>query len=284
MQFSDPVVVANVDRIGWHADWKRYQFQRFAIDAEGEILYETMLVPPTRHASSRLLAPQLCPDYLGELSAESAQTQLIWALATCLCHNLVVTQVPDGAPRSVVLNGSMASTNGPFIAAAMGCGQAWAAGSDNQATRRGLIAAHCVHDLPTLLQFGWGSYQKTPRKWLADPQLNRAILCPAKDIDIDLSELPHLIELRTTEHPYPLGRIIEAAAWIVPAYLQDTCRRGHPQRSWDPGNSLDAVATDLADWFGRVGGQSTAVLAAGELLKSSNVRQRPTNAPIEIGI
>lgn len=281
MLFSNPELIVYADRVGWSQERHRFQFPQFAIHSNGNVDLAPIPIRQSRRSvpASELAAPSSCREALELLSQRSPETRIIWALAGCIAHNLLSGNCVR-EPIGVILDGRFAHDTGVKVAIALGC-------SLIDVTRRGkasildFVSAECgAHDYLSLIRFGDKSRPQISTAWLDDPNLRKAIIplpsCPA----IAVSAHSGFVRIRSTEFPQPVGRLISAAQWIVPNYLQDVCRRKKLIDIWARENELLCVLKDMSEWIGRIGGKSKAVLDAENLLHFDS--RRPALAFVEL--
>jgi len=265
MKFSEPQFVNDSDRVGWVPDRHRFQFPKFSILNNGDVDSKPMPIHDRSCPATDLSAPLPCREFVALLSRISAETQIIWALAACITHNLLVGNCLR-EPLGVILDGRYARETGVNAAHALGCGEVDVA-DRGKAKISDYVSSRCgAHDFPTVVNFGAHSEYRISATWLDDPSLRQAVLPLPSCTAIAVSSHQGFVRICMNDHPQPLGRLTLAAQWIIPSYLEDLCHRKKQFRAWDRDNSLLTVLGDLAEWFERAGGNPKAVLAAQKVL------------------
>jgi hypothetical protein len=266
MQFSDPETVIHADRVGWSQERLRFQFPKFAILAGGNVDPTPI---PIRHEdgsipASGLAAPVSCRSAIALLSRSSPETQIIWAIAACVAHNLLAGNCLR-EPVGVVLDGQFAHSTGVSAAIALGCG-------DVDVTKRGnssilqYVSTQCgAHDYLSVVKFGTRIKPQICTAWLDDSNIRRAVLPLPEYAAIAVSSHSGFVRIKSHEFPQPLGPLSSAAGWIIPAYLEDVCRRKKLIDVWARKNELLSVVNDMAEWLDGLGGNPNAIRAAENL-------------------
>ena len=267
MQFSDPPVITLSNRIGWDPHRLRFQFPSFSILNNGVVDPQPM---PIRHLdpqcpAAELTAPMPQRESVTLLSRNSPATQVTWALAACIAHNLLAG---NGLrePLGVILDGQFARDTGLAAAMALGCGLV-------DVTHRSkvkilnYVSNRCGnHDFPCAVQFGKTSKYQISPSWLDDPHLRRAVLPLPPIAALAVSSHAGFVRVCGDGDPQPLGQLRSAAPWIIPSYLEDLCRRRKQFRTEDKNHDLLTVLSDMAEWFEGLGGSPKVVLAAQKML------------------
>ena len=267
MQFSDPQIVMHSDRIGWTQERHRFQFPQFSILNGGSIDPTPMpfLQPDPCRPASELSVPYPCREAVARLSRCSPETQIIWALAACVTHNLLAGSYL-GAPLGVVLDGQFALETGVSAATALGCGSVDVDRRGNASIRQ-YVSDECgTHDFLSVVHFPGHSKPQFNTAWLDDPHLRHAILPLPSAAAIAVSSHQGFVRIRAHEYPQPLGLLISPARWIIPAYMANLCRRNMEIRTGVKKNDLLSVLDDMAEWLELLGGAPKAVLAGQEVL------------------
>ena len=267
MQFSEPQLVMHSDRIGWTQERNRFQFPQFSILYGGRIDPTPMpsREPDPVRPASELSAPAPARESVARLSRCSPETQIIWALAACVSHNLLAGNCLR-EPLGVVLDGQFALETGVSAATALGCSSVDVALRGNASILQ-YISKECgAHDFLSLVRFPGNAKPQINTAWLDDPHLRLAILPLPPAAAIAVSAHPGFVRIRAHEYPQPLGLLASAARWIIPAYLEDLCRRHKQIYTWVEENDLLSLLHDMAEWLARTGGDPKAVLAGQKVL------------------
>ena len=267
MRFSDPQHIVYSNRVGWDPVQRKFQFPKFSILNNGKI--DPMPMPirqfDLRQPAAEMAAPMPCRESVTLLSRVSPETQIIWALAACVAHNLLAGNCLR-KPLGVILDGQYALETGVIAATALGCGcvNTFDCGRTKISD---YVSKKCgEHDFPSLVRFGeYSKYQISPT-WLDDQNLRNAILPLPARTAIAVSSHGGFVRICADGHPQPLGQLTSAAPWIIPTYLMDLCRRKKQFYVSEHNDDLFTVLGDLAEWFHQLGGNANAVLAARELL------------------
>ena len=267
LQFSNPEIIPYADRVGWSSARMRFQFPQFSILNSGQIDSTPMpIVRDDREVpGAELEAPSSCRQAVAMLSRPNSETQIIWALAACVSNNLLAgngTRDPFG----VVLDGPYSQETGERAARALGCGSVCTDKRAKESVLR-FISTQCgAHDFPSVVDFGSNSRPEITTAWIDDPQLRRAILPLSTYAAISVGLHRGFVRIRSHEYPLPLGSLVSAAGWIIPAYLEDVCRRKKLIELRANQNEIIAVLHDMAEWLERCGGDPKAVLVGEKLL------------------
>ena len=267
MRFSEPKIVIHSDRIGWCQERQRFQFPQFSILSGGSIDPTPM---PIRHAdhfvpASALPIPSTGREAVVMLSRCSPETQIIWALAACVAHNLLAGNCVR-EPLGVVLDGRFARETGVSAATALGCGSVDVAYRGKSSILQ-FVSTECgAHDFLSVIRFRGNTKPQLSTAWLDDPNLRNAILPLPSYAAIAVSSHRGFVRIRSDEFPQPLGPLSSAAEWIIPAYLEDVCRRKKLINLWVRDNELLSVLSDMAEWLERMCGNPKAVLAGENVL------------------
>lgn len=272
LQFSQPEIIPNVDRVGWNPSRQRFQFPKFSILIGGEVDPTPMPIVRNDHPipGAALVAPYRCRQAVAMLSRTASETQLIWALAACVSHNLLAGHCTR-EPVGVVLDGRYAQETGGRAAKALGCGSVFTDARRNGPVLR-FVSTHCgAHDFPSVVDLGGNSRPVMTTDWIDDPQLRRAILLLPTRTAITVGLQRGFVRIRSHELPLPLGPLESTAGWIIPAYLEDVCRRKMQTDFRPHQHEIVSVLHDMAEWLERCGGDPQAVLAGEKLLVVDSV-------------
>ncbi len=267
LQFSKPEIIPYAGRVGWNPSRLRFQFPQFAILNNGEI--DTTPMPAIHKdrdvPGTELATPFSCRQSVAMLSRATSETQLIWALAACVAHNLLAGNCTR-EPVGVVLDGAFAHETGERAARALGCGSVHTLERGNESVFK-FISTQCgAHDFPSVVDFGTNSRLEITTAWIDAPQLRRAILSLPTYAAIAVSLHRGFVRIRSHELPLPLGPLSSATGWIIAAYLEDVCRRKKLIEFRANQNEIISVLHDMAEWLERCGGDPKTVLAGEKLL------------------
>lgn len=267
LRFSNPEIIPFVDRVGWNTARMRFQFPHFAILNGGQVDSTPMpMVHDGRDVpGAELSAPSPCRQSVAMLSRATSESQIIWALAACVAHNLLAGNCTR-EPVGIVLDGQFARETGERAARALGCGSVQTHERGNDSILR-FISTQCgAHDFPSVVHFGVNSRPEITTAWIDDPRLRRAILPLPTYAAVAVGLYRGFVRIRSHEFPLPLGPLVSAARWIIPSYLEDACRR-KMQLAFRPNqNEIISVLHDMAEWLKRCGGDPKAVFEGGKLL------------------
>jgi hypothetical protein len=282
MRFSPPETITSSHRIGWQMKPLRFQFPHFSILNRGQVQKEPVAIvlddddPPAQN----LNPPGHFPlAHIRALSEPSSATQIVWALAACVCHNLLAgTAMPR--PCGIILDGEFAQEAGATAARALGCAEC------DTTRRRGgktilsvIVDAAARHAWPPLVKFRQRSQHCFTSQWLDEPHLRNAILPLDEFAALAVGSHDDFVRVCVPDPALPLGELRLAATSIVPNYLQDLCVR-HKWIEFSGGPKVIDVLHDMAEWFRRIGGSSASVLNAESALFFDSVQRATTFAEL----
>jgi hypothetical protein len=282
MQFSPPETIKSSHRIGWQQKPLRFQFPHFSILNRGQVQNEPVAIvlddddPPAQH----LNPPGHFPlAHIRALSESCSTTQIVWALAACVCHNLLAgTAMPR--PCGIILDGEFAQEAGATAARALGCAEC------DTTRRRGgktilsvIVDAAARHAWPPLVKFRQRSQHRFTSQWLDEPHLRNAILPLDEFAALAVGSHDGIVRVCIPDPALPLGELRRAATSIIPNYLQDLCGR-HQWVDILDGPKVVDVLYDMADWFRRNGGSPATVLNAESALFFDSEQRATTFAEL----
>jgi len=282
MTLGQPKCRTGVDRIGWYEKEQSFVFPRFAITRLGTVRYALppLVVdnPPAAHlAECGTLA--FLHNQVEALSTAGQETSLLWSMAACIVHNLLVPAIRY-QPAGILLDGIGAEIGGTAIAKVLGCLEIdWQARMREESALDRLDVVCTDHDWPAIVRMQPGRSTRTLGHWAHGPGPKNAIVMPGSYAALALATNPgfHLV---TCSEPVAFSSTLRAAATkFIPNYLQDLCSR----RRWinlGKDGLIQAILQDMADWFQREGGDKAAVLRAREILWAGV--QQPWRAFMEL--
>lgn len=268
LSFHRPKRITGCDRIGWNRAQLRVQFPHFAIHNGGHVIHEPLALTlghdelPGQH----LNPPGMIPPVEGKLLSESTPgTQLVWALAAGICHNILVG-VAVRHPCGLILDGEFAQETGPLAARALGCAE-----TDTSARKKGMTIIESIldaadrHGWPALIRFSQRPQHKVTSAWLDSPGIRNCILPLNRYAALVTGTYGGFARINAGDRPLPLGPLQRAARQIVVHYLRYIV---HKKRGINcaaaPG--VMGVLKDISGWFEDIGGNPRAVLRAKKIL------------------
>lgn len=266
-QFHRPDLRISTDTIGWDPqDGGRFNFPTFSITSAGVVsddfacLFYGQDVP-----CQNLGKPDTLPrKAIAGLSAYNEETQVFWATAACVLHN-VIAPAMNAPTVGTVLDGEGAQALGRAAAKHLGCPLIEQTAGQSATGR---IASQ-------VLRHRWPCYVSLSAKAIATAAAKDWFTGQAASNTI--TPLPwataRVLGIRDTWCIIHCNRklgsmqlVSTAAEYVVPAYLQDLCARRLDILRHGP-SGINDLLHDLADWFARLRGDKGAVLAARQVLE-----------------
>ena len=247
LAFSPPEFIRGTQTVGWDSETRRFVFPTFSIGAGGAVVEEKLpeadILPLP---AAKIAIPGPFPvRYRELLSEDNPETRIVWATAAAVVAN-ILAPVLRYPLRPIVLAAG-AGLPGQEAAVVLGCQE--------------LVLRPARPILPQLLKqprHGWPLVLKGQTKKLGDwffQEEARNIVCSLNSgaaAYLQLRDAGYVIFERDE-----LGRLqmtMNAAAWIIPNYLQSLYRRHLflPEPETSPARN---VLADMKAWFAELGGQ-----------------------------
>ena len=179
MQMGQPRAITGFDRIGWQPEREAFLFPRFAITRSGEVRDD---LPPMRTEDPvpalALIEPRphLFREELDDLSADTPEVAVFWAVAAGVIHNLLAAAMRYPA-CGVLLDGPGAALTGAAAARSLGCLAIDLRRRSPRETILEQINLACVrHDWPAALSLPESRALQVTPQWIESPGAHNAIL------------------------------------------------------------------------------------------------------------
>ena len=262
VRFHQPEMVEGVDSIGWSQNQRQFSFPTFAIDSNGTVSHDCACLFNTTDTPARTLnAPEpLSTKTLETLSDPNDEVYLFWATAAAIAHNVIAPAL-HRSPIGILLDGAGAQSIGAAVAVVLGCPEKVM--KHTRSSLAGEIEQFMgAHQWPALLSLS----SATAGPWVAaSPPCN--CLVPVNWATARVLGIRNTwCTLRSDRKLGSMQLVTQAAAKILPAYIQGLCER----QLWLDDTSthlVEAVLNDMAEWFGQQGGAQSVVRKAHRMLE-----------------
>ncbi|MEI8375719.1 MAG: hypothetical protein WCJ35_23095 [Planctomycetota bacterium] len=270
-----------VDRIGWHPTERRFVFPKFSINPLGEIKYDGVPILVDHPPAANLMEPYFRPfmqDELDALCVDRPEVSIFWAMGASILFNLLAPAM-NHKPAGILLDGLGAQVTGPTLAKAMGCVKMDLRGpARGQSVLERINTVCSQHGWPTILSVPVGRLTRVSADWAEASGPKNAILSLNEYTALSLGTNTGFHVISSNEPAAPLGILCQAAFKLVPAYLQDICRRRFMIGL--TAVRMRDILRDLAIWFRDAGGDAAAVHRTENVLRIGG--QEPWRLFIEL--
>lgn len=263
---QSPEVFVDADRVGYHRQSRSFLLPQFQVRVGGVVdtQYVTVGVNADTPAA-KLLPPEFPAGFRvvpSELRTSTPESSIIWCLTAVILHNLYAA-VFSREPLAIVLDGPDTITPARTAALALGC-------VERQLGRSNILdqlaAASRQHDWPVLAKFPDRGQIPVTTEWVDNQATRNAILPLPRYAALSLASYSGFARIHIPGPLRPFGSMVEAAAKIVPAFLQHACRQRLDHDLWNDGHSLYAWIRHLAAWLTEQSLDNRAVLGARRFL------------------
>jgi len=268
MSLSPPKMIVGSERIGWQKEPLRFQFPHFSILNTGDVINEPvpLVIEEDELPASHLNPPGNIPwTDIAALLESTPGTQIVWALAACISHNLLAGNgLP--APNGIILDGEFAREASVTAARSLGCAEV------DVNLRRGsttildtILDAASRHGWPAIVKFKQRPQHRITSQWLDSAELRNAMLPLDRYAALAVSSHEGFVRVWVPDAAQPLGQLRRATAWVIPNYLQSLCQR----KKWIDelgGPKVIDVLHDMAGWFEGIAGSKASVIEAESAL------------------
>lgn len=262
IKISKTTSTKGVEVIGWDSKAHQFNFPTFAIAGEGKVVTDyTCLFNNPQVPAHNLPVPGNIPrKHIEELSKCNDESQIFWATAACVVAGVVAAAVNRNQVPTL-LGGHGACGVGSTAAVRLGCAMI---ADPGQQLPSQLPAFRWTAGWPSLVP---GVVPPSRYTWLEQDQAKNCIFSFSS---VAGKVLAMRGRVNLIQHDRKLGSLQllhNAAPYVVPNYLQDLYKRNIVLPDEQPDLAVDVLA-DLADWFGRIGGDMHAVNSAAKILST----------------
>lgn len=258
--FHKPKMVSGVEAIGWDNEHLQFNFPHFSILRDGGLTDEfACLFDHDRTPGRNVPQPGAIPTkHIKALSEENDETLVFWGVAAHVITTIVCPAI-NRIPTGLILDGPGAKSVGAATATHMGVisGKVQYHEPD---PLLGLRQCLGKHGYPVIVE------SDHPSSWLELPETRRMIVMLDWATNRVLAARGKWNLIRMDRKLGSMQLLSQAAAAVLPNYLQDLYRRGLILS--DSHNDLILnVLADVADWFRRTGGNPDVVLRAKSIME-----------------
>lgn len=257
LRMHPPISQPGCDVVGWDEAYRRFVLPNYSVGLMGDIspVIPCVAFDKLRPATAFATPTPLTAPSLQALNKINDETAIVWAVVLCVLADVVATAMRKPS-LGIILHGFGARHVGMQVVTACGCPR-WAK------RQRSSRQDSYKHHWPLVVRLR--TWLRWAREQSAAPEL-RAVLAPsnlaAHALGIEQQWYSIVCPRQLTKITIPA----ETIANVCGSYLQDLCQRKFQMEHVDDAQII-VLLTDVANWYGRQGGNRRAVQAARTVLE-----------------